>query len=95
MRFTTNFWRKDCSRLQSDQDNLKVVATIEEINIMDLEKELAAMQTEVIRTVYQDGTAGRSRKQLRSYFSDLMDQGIQYDPRYLDRGEFGKFGRVI
>jgi hypothetical protein len=53
------------------------------------------MQTEVIRTVYLDGAAGRSRKHLRSYFSDLMDQGIQYDPRYIDRGEFEKIGRVI
>lgn len=73
--------------LQSDQDALKVAATFEEISIMDLEKELAATQAEDIRTVYQGLLAG-SRKHLRSYVADLEDQGIQYDPRYLDRGEF-------
>jgi hypothetical protein len=79
--------------LQSDQDALQVAAAFEEISIMDLEKELAAAQAEDIRTVYQGLLAG-SRKHLRSYVSDLADQGIQYDPRYLDRGEFEETVRV-
>ena len=79
--------------LQSDQDALQVAAAFEEISIMDLEKELAAAQAEDIRTVYQGLLAG-SRKHLRSYVSDLEDQGIQYDPRYLDRGEFEETVRV-
>ncbi len=69
--------------LQSDQDALQAAAAFEEISIMDLEKELAAAQAEDIRTVYQGLLAG-SRKHLRSYVSDLEDQGIQYEPRYLD-----------
>jgi hypothetical protein len=79
--------------LQSDQDALQVAAAFEEISIMDLEKELAAAQAEDIRTVYQGLLAG-SRKHLRSYVADLEDQGIQYDPRYLDRGEFEETVRV-
>jgi len=79
--------------LQSDQDALKVAATFEEISIMDLEKELAATQAEDIRIAYQGLLAG-SRKHLRSYVSDLKDQGIQYDPHYLDRGEFEEIVRV-
>ena len=79
--------------LQSDQDALRAAAAFEEISIMDLEKELAAAQAEDIRTVYQGLLAG-SRKHLRSYVSDLADQGIQYDPRHLDRGEFEETVRV-
>lgn len=72
--------------LQSDQYALKAAAAFEEISIMDLEKELAAAQAEDIRTVYQGLLAG-SRKHLRSYISNLTDQGIQYEPRYLDKSE--------
>jgi hypothetical protein len=79
--------------LQSDQDALQVAAAFEEISIMDLEKELAAAQAEDIRTVYQGLLAG-SRKHLRSYVSDLADQGIQYEPRYLDKNEFGEIVRA-
>jgi hypothetical protein len=79
--------------LQSDQDALQVAAAFEEISIMDLEKELAAAQAEDIRTVYQGLLAG-SRKHLRSYVAELEDQGIQYDPRYLDRVEFEETVRV-
>ena len=70
--------------LQSDQDALKVAAAFEEISIMDLEKELAATETEDIRVVYQGLLAG-SRKHLRSYVGDLHDQGIEYAPRYLEQ----------
>jgi hypothetical protein len=79
--------------LQSDQDALKVAAAFEEISIIDLEEELAATQAEDIRIVYQGLLAG-SRKHLRSYVSDLKDQGIIYDPHYLDRGEFEEIVRV-
>jgi hypothetical protein len=79
--------------LQSDQDALKVAAAFEEISIIDLEEELAATQAEDIRIAYQGLLAG-SRKHLRSYVSDLKDQGIQYDPHYLDRGEFEEIVRV-
>jgi len=73
--------------LKSDEDALKAAATFEEISIMDLERELAAARTADIRTAYQGLLAG-SRKHLRSYVSDLKDQGISYSPRYLEKGEF-------
>ena len=73
--------------LQSDQDALTVAAVFEEISIVDLEKELSASQAEDVRTVYEGLLAG-SRKHLRSYVSDLKDQGIEYQPRYLEAEEF-------
>ncbi|HNX39055.1 MAG TPA: DUF2202 domain-containing protein [Methanothrix sp.] len=73
--------------LKSDADALKAAAAFEEISIIDLEKELAAAETEDVKTVYQGLLAG-SRKHLRSYVSDLKDQGIEYSPRYLETGEF-------
>ena len=79
--------------LQSDQEALIVAATFEEISIMDLEKELSASQAEDVRTVYEGLLAG-SRKHLRSYVSDLKDQGIPYEPRYLDRAEYEEIVRI-
>ena len=73
--------------LQSDEDALKVAATFEEISIMDLEAELAVAENEDVRTMYQGLLAG-SRKHLRSYVANLADQGIEYEPRYLDRNEY-------
>jgi len=73
--------------LQSDQDALTVAAVFEEISIADLEKELSASQANDVRTVYEGLLAG-SRKHLRSYVSDLKDQGIEYQPRYLEGEEF-------
>jgi len=73
--------------LKSDADALKAAAAFEEISIIDLEKELATAETEDVKTVYQGLLAG-SRKHLRSYVSDLKDQGIEYSPRYLETGEF-------
>ena len=73
--------------LQSDQDALTVAAVFEEISIVDLEKELSASQADDVRTVYEGLLAG-SRKHLRSYVSDLKDQGIEYQPRYLEAEEF-------
>ncbi len=79
--------------LSSDQDALKVAATFEEISIMDLEKELAVTEEADVKAMYQGLLAG-SRKHLRSYVSDLMDQGIQYEPRYLEKDEFDKIVKV-
>jgi len=79
--------------LLSDQDALKAAATFEEISIMDLEKELAATEAVDIKAMYQGLLAG-SRKHLRSYVSDLKDQGIQYDPQYLEKDEYEKIVKV-
>lgn len=79
--------------LESDEQALKVAAEFEEINIMDLEAELAAAENEDVRTMYQGLLAG-SRKHLRSYVADLKEQGIEYEPRHLLRSEFEETVRV-
>ena len=72
--------------LESDQDALAAAAAFEEISIMDLEREISASQSADLITAYQGLLAG-SRKHLRSYVSDLEDQGIEYLPRYLKAEE--------
>jgi hypothetical protein len=79
--------------LSSDQDALKAAATFEEISIMDLEKELDATHAEDVLAMYQGLLAG-SLKHLRSYVTDLKDQGIKYDPRYLGKDELEKIVKV-
>lgn len=73
--------------LESYDQALKAAAEFEEISIMDLEAELAAAENEDVRTMYQGLLAG-SRKHLRSYVADLKEQGIEYEPRHLERSEF-------
>ncbi|NYT09481.1 MAG: DUF2202 domain-containing protein, partial [Methanosarcinales archaeon] len=79
--------------LESDENALTAAAEFEEISIMDLEAELAVAKNEDVRTMYQGLLAG-SRKHLRSYVSDLGDQGIEYEPRHLERGEFEETVRL-
>jgi len=73
--------------LQSDQDALAAAAAFEEISIIDLERELSVSQAEDVIATYQGLLAG-SRKHLRSYVSDLEDQGIEYQPRYMEAEQF-------
>lgn len=79
--------------LESDENSLIVAAEFEEISIMDLEAELAVAEKEDIRTMYQGLLAG-SRKHLRSYVSDLRDQGIEYEPRHLVKSEYEDIVRL-
>jgi hypothetical protein len=72
---------------RSDQDALMAAATFEEISIMDLQKEINATENQDIIAVYQGLLAG-SRKHLRSYVSDLKEQGMVYTPQYLSQAEF-------
>jgi hypothetical protein len=79
--------------LSSDQDALNAAATLEEISIIDLMKELNATHAEDVKAMYQGLLAG-SQKHLRSYVTDLKDRGIKYDPRYLGKDEFEKVIRI-
>jgi len=72
---------------RSDQDALMAAATFEEISIMDLQKEINTTENQEAIAVYQGLLAG-SRKHLRSYVSDLKEQGIVYTPQYLSEAEF-------
>ncbi len=68
---------------QSLGDALKVGAAIEEIDILDLEENLAEVESANIRTVYENLLKG-SRNHLRSFTSTLSRQtGEVYEPQYM------------
>jgi hypothetical protein len=71
----------------SQEDALKVAATFEEISIVDLEKELEAVDNEDVRVVFEGLLAG-SRKHLRSYVRELQDMNIEYTPQRMSQNEF-------
>ena len=73
---------------QSLGDALKVGATIEDLDIFDLQKNLAEVENVDIRRVYENLTRG-SRNHLRSFISTLERQtGESYQPQYLSDEEF-------
>jgi hypothetical protein len=63
-------------------DGLKVGATIEEIDMIDLNKALLETDNQDIMLVYQNLLKG-SRNHLRSFVSNLAKQGITYVPQYM------------
>lgn len=68
---------------QSIAAALKVGATIEEIDILDLEKQIAQTEKQDIILVYENLMKG-SRNHLRSFVSTLQKQtGEIYQPQYL------------
>jgi hypothetical protein len=70
---------------QSLNDALRVGATIEEIDILDLEEYLAQTDAGDIQRVYESLMKG-SRNHLRSFVATLEQQtGETYEPQYLDR----------
>ena len=67
---------------QSLLDGLRVGATIEEVDILDLQARLAQTTNAAITQVYQNLSAG-SENHLRSFVSMLARQGETYAPQYL------------
>ncbi|MBK9442898.1 MAG: DUF2202 domain-containing protein [Comamonadaceae bacterium] len=63
-------------------DALKVGAAIEEIDMIDLNKALLAIDNRDIVLVYQNLLKG-SRNHLRSFVSTLANRGVSYEPRYM------------
>jgi len=61
---------------------LKVGAAIEEIDILDLQKDIAAADNEDIKLVYNNLMEG-SYNHLRAFVRNLSAQGISYTPQYL------------
>ena len=61
---------------------LKVGAAIEEIDILDLQKDIAAADNEDIKLVYNNLMEG-SYNHLRAFVRNLSAQGITYSPQYL------------
>ena len=72
----------------SPADALKVGATIEELDIVDLEERLAQANNEYILQVYTNLLAG-SENHLRAFVSNLERQtGESYQPVYLDQDAY-------
>ncbi len=66
---------------------LKVGATIEDLDIFDLEKALTEINSQDIRTVYENLNRG-SRNHLRAFYSNLVSRGETYVPQYISQTEF-------
>jgi hypothetical protein len=63
-------------------EGLKVGAAIEEIDMIDLNKALLETNNQDITLVYQNLLKG-SRNHLRSFVSNLSNQGVTYVPQYM------------
>ena len=72
---------------RSLNDALLVGATIEDLDIADLQKALAKTDNEDIQTVYQNLTKG-SRNHLRAFISLLESNDVTYEPQYISAADF-------
>ncbi|MCK4798917.1 MAG: DUF2202 domain-containing protein [Spirochaetes bacterium] len=73
---------------QSEIEGLKVGAAIEEIDILDLQKELDDnVDNEDITFVYENLMRG-SRNHLRAYVRNLDRRGITYEPQYMTEEQY-------
>jgi len=73
---------------QSLANALRVGATVEEIDILDLEKHIAETDQAGIKLVYENLMKG-SRNHLRAFASTLKKQtGETYQPQYLDQAAY-------
>lgn len=68
-------------------DGLKVGATVEDLDIKDLQDLLAKTDNEDIQTAYQNLIKG-SRNHLRSFVSTLNKNGETYTPQYISQADF-------
>ena len=68
---------------ESVEAALRVGAAIEEIDILDLQEEMAATENAALLRVYDNLLRG-SRNHLRSFVGLLEDQGVTYAPEYLN-----------
>ncbi len=68
------------------EDALIVGATIEDLDIKDLEELIEATDNEDIQEVYQNLMKG-SRNHLRAFGSQLADMGITYEAQFLTQEE--------
>lgn len=66
---------------------LKVGATIEDLDIKDLQKELEKTSNEDIRMVYEELMRG-SRNHMRAFIKNLKNNGGEYTPQYITQAEF-------
>ncbi len=72
---------------KSAVDALIVGAKIEEIDMIDLNKELNATNNKDIKSVYENLIAG-SENHLRAFVSNLKKYGVDYKPQFLSQEQF-------
>jgi hypothetical protein len=66
---------------------LKVGATIEEVDMIDLNKALLDVDSQDILLIYQNLLKG-SRNHLRAFVSNLANQGVVYVPQYMAEADY-------
>lgn len=66
---------------------LTVGATIEDLDIKDLEERIAATDNADIALVFGELMRG-SRNHMRAFISQLTKQGVSYTPQYITQAEF-------
>ncbi len=66
---------------------LTIGATIEDLDIVDLEEESLLIQNSAVLNVYESLQCG-SRNHLRSFTSALDNSGVTYVPQYLTQEEY-------
>ena len=68
-------------------DALKVGATIEEVDMIDINTALLKIDNQDIRLVYDNLLKG-SRNHLRSFVKTLLAQGVTYVPQYMSLSDY-------
>lgn len=68
---------------------LMVGASVEEIDILDLDRSMAKTDREDILLVYNNLRRG-SENHLRAFVNSLERQGMQYSPQYMSSEEYGQ-----
>lgn len=68
-------------------EGLKVGASIEEIDMIDINSALLEVDNQDITLVYQSLLKG-SRNHLRSFVSNLANQGVTYVPQYMEVADY-------
>jgi hypothetical protein len=68
-------------------DALKVGATIEEVDMIDINKALLEVDNQDIRLVYENLLKG-SRNHLRSFVNTLLAQGVTYEPKFMTLADY-------
>ena len=71
----------------SAEEALRVGASIEELDILDLEERMAQTDKEDIQLVYSNLKRG-SENHLRAFVNNLERRGIEYRPEYLSLQEY-------
>ncbi len=71
----------------SVEEALTVGALIEDLDIADLQKQIAQTDNDDIKLVYENLLRG-SRNHLRSFVSQLTNRGVTYEPTYITQSAF-------